>query len=317
MEQTITENPTAGGSPARLSVIIPFYNAAATLRRCVESVLAQGVDGMEVLLIDDGSTDDGALKVADLKGLTLISKENGGLSDARNCGLDHATGDYITFVDADDYLAPYTYRTLMQLVGEHPEYDIMEFSVKRFDALGFLQPSFITRQEVYHSASDYWLRGHAYRHAYAWNKIYKKSIFQDLRYPVGRVFEDVYALPAVIQKAKVIAQVPTGYYCYCFHPESITAHARGKEYRQLLEGYVQAMKLWEDCDFYATALNMQLLCYDLGCRDLLLPRRSYGGSAKLWLVRLFGLRLTCRLHRLAYRLFLRRAYEKRMAKGIR
>lgn len=302
----------------KLSVIVPFYNSAGTLRRCVDSLMSQQLADMELILVDDGSTDGGADLVSDLPQVKLITKPNGGLSDARNCGLDHATGDYVTFVDSDDYVAPYTYTTLMKVIEEHPEYDITEFSVKKFDAQDFLQPSFIIQGAVYTSAEDYWLQSKAYRHCYAWNKIYRRSLFDKVRYPVGRIFEDVYILPQLLAHAKVIAMVPTGYYCYCFQPNSITAKARGNEYRQLLEGQVQAMQQWVDRDFYLQTLNTQLLSYDLGCDDILLPRRCYrGGGIKMLLVNLFGVKFACRLHRLAYKLFLRRRYERRLQGGHR
>lgn len=92
-----------------LSVIIPAYNVERTLGRCVESVLGQGVDDMEVIIIDDGST-DGTGKVCDSyggrEGVTVVHQKNGGLSEARNKGLDVAKGEMITFVDSDDYIAP-------------------------------------------------------------------------------------------------------------------------------------------------------------------------------------------------------------------
>ena len=95
-----------------LSVVIPVYRTELTLQRCVESVLKQGVDDMEVILVDDGSPDncpelcdEWAEKDNHIK---VIHKTNGGLSDARNAGIDVATGDYITFVDSDDWIADNT-----------------------------------------------------------------------------------------------------------------------------------------------------------------------------------------------------------------
>lgn len=302
----------------KLSVIIPFYNNAQTLKRCVESVISQQLGDMELILVDDGSTDGSASLVKDLPGVKLISKENGGLSDARNAGLEQATGDYVTFVDADDYLAAYTYKPLMDVLAKHPEYDITEFSVKKFDAKGFLQPCFITPNMVYTDAKEYWLKSKAYNHAYAWNKIYRRALFEGVRYPVGRIFEDVYTLPDLLHKAKVIAQVPTGYYCYCFSHDSITAKARGNEYRQLLEGQLRVMQYWVDRDFYKAALNIQLLCYDMGCDGILLPRMFFRDcNMKLLMVELFGVGFTCRLHRILYKLWLHRRYDRYLKQGYR
>lgn len=96
-----------------LSVIVPVYNVEKYLQECVDSILAQDVEDMEVILVDDGAT-DGSGKICNEyaekdKRVTVIHKENGGVSTARNAGLDIARGKYITFVDSDDYLLPNTF----------------------------------------------------------------------------------------------------------------------------------------------------------------------------------------------------------------
>ena len=113
----------------KLSVIIPVYRVEDTLDRCVESVLCQSVDEMEVILVDDGSPDQCPAK-CDLWAekdarIRVIHKENGGLSDARNAGIDVAQGDFITFVDSDDYLEANTYKSLLQQLEDA---DILEYS---------------------------------------------------------------------------------------------------------------------------------------------------------------------------------------------
>ena len=117
----------------KLTVIIPVYRVEQTLNRCVESVLRQGIDDMEVILVDDGSPDrcpqmcdEWAKKDCRIR---VIHQENGGLSDARNAGINVAKGEYITFVDSDDDVIPDTYRLLLQKLAEHPEYDIIEYPV--------------------------------------------------------------------------------------------------------------------------------------------------------------------------------------------
>ena len=101
------------------------------LRRCVDSVRIQGFDDIEILLINDGSTDGSGIiaeeYAATYKNIKYWKKENGGLSDARNFGIERAEGDYITFVDSDDELAPNTYSPLIALLQEHPFLDILEY----------------------------------------------------------------------------------------------------------------------------------------------------------------------------------------------
>ena len=117
----------------KLSIIIPVYRTEATLDKCVESVVSQDCHDMEVILVDDGSPDrcpalcDGwAAKDPRVR---VVHKENGGLSDARNAGIDIATGTYVTFVDSDDYLADNTYRPLMDRLEETGDIDILEYPV--------------------------------------------------------------------------------------------------------------------------------------------------------------------------------------------
>ena len=115
----------------KLSVVIPVYNVAQTLRKCVESVLQQGVDNMEIILVDDGSPDEcpkicDELAIADQR-IIVVHKSNGGLSDARNAGIETAKGDYLTFVDSDDEIEKGTLSPLLNILETHRDVDIIEY----------------------------------------------------------------------------------------------------------------------------------------------------------------------------------------------
>ena len=117
----------------KLSIIVAVYNVAETLERCVQSILGQDFGDFELLLVDDGSTDGSGLLAdrlaqTDVR-LAVFHKANGGLSSARNHGLDRARGEYLAFVDGDDEFAPGTLSAVMALAGEHPEYDMIEYPV--------------------------------------------------------------------------------------------------------------------------------------------------------------------------------------------
>lgn len=247
-----------------LSVVIPVYRTELTLQRCVESVLNQDVDDMEVILVDDGSPDncpescdDWAEKDTRIK---VIHKTNGGLSDARNAGIDVATGDYITFVDSDDWIADNTYATLLHNMGDN---DILEYPIA--DRLPL-------QNHVYHDADTYWLHSQAYLHTYAWNKLYKRSLFDDIRYPVGKVFEDVYTLPLLLRAATTIATTDKGCYHYCYNPVGITAKADGDALSMLLDAHLQSGMPIDD-EYYLHLANIQSDVFERTHRTVKLPTR--------------------------------------------
>ena len=177
----------------KLSVIIPVYRAEATLKRCVASVLSQDYGELEVILVDDGSPDDCPRQCDDWAQndarIKTIHKTNGGLSEARNAGLEIATGDYLTFVDADDYLAPNTYRQLMKQLSDAPETDLLEYpAYVHYGASDQYRLNF--KQQTFNDAMSYWYATQAYEHCYACNKLFRANLFDGIHFPVGRVFED-------------------------------------------------------------------------------------------------------------------------------
>ena len=117
----------------KLSIIIPVYHTQDTLPRCLDSILRQSFTDYEVILVDDGSTDDSP-KICDAYSrqdgrVKVIHKENGGLSDARNAGILQAKGEYITFIDSDDTIAEDTLSLVIEKIITYPETDILEYPV--------------------------------------------------------------------------------------------------------------------------------------------------------------------------------------------
>lgn len=258
----------------KLSIVIPVYGVEATLDRCIESVIGQSYSEFEVILVDDGSPDN-CPRLCDEwaerdERIRVIHKPNGGLSDARNAGIEIAKGDYITFVDSDDYLDEDTYRQLMATMSAHPDYDILEYPVCRSSNSG--QTLLLFEDSVYKDMNDYWLKGHAYEHTYAWNKIYKSRLFADVKYPVGYVFEDAFTLPRLLKQAKVVATTTAGLYHYTQNAMGITAQANGKQLRMLLEAHLQSGMPIDD-RYYMHLLNIQCDVYELTGDSPILPNR--------------------------------------------
>ena len=247
-----------------LSVIIPVYRVEATLDRCVESVLKQHVDDMEVILVDDGSPDKCPQMcdqwAAKDQRIRVIHKQNGGLSDARNAGIDVACGDYITFVDSDDWIADNTYPPLIDKMAD---IDILEYAIA--DRLPL-------QEHIYNDINEYWLQEQAYTHTYAWNKIYRRHLFNDVRYPKGRIFEDVYTLPQLLRKAQKVATSSNGSYHYWMNPSGITALADGHALAQLLEAHLSSKMPIDDL-YYMYLVNIQIDVWERTGRDISIPKR--------------------------------------------
>lgn len=174
----------------KYSVIVPVYNAEKTLRRCLDSLCAAACPEAEILLIDDGSTDASAAicRSYDDPRFRLIQKENGGVSSARNLGLDCARGEYVLFVDSDDYVEPDYFARLDRLDPEG-QYDYLLFSYYRFNGTEKTQrelPGFASVDPAGYGP----MLARAYRSKWInapWNKRYRRSLLeaQGLRFHTG------------------------------------------------------------------------------------------------------------------------------------
>lgn len=300
----------------KLSIIIPIYNAEKTLIRCVDSVLCQKFKDYELILVDDGSTDGSPAICDELKTksqhIKVIHKPNEGQSEARNVALNKAKGEYITFVDADDTIGEDTLYLLMTLLEVHHEYDILEYPVYRF----YGSPRQFLLQfhdKEYTDMDEYWLKGEAYLHSFACNKIYKHELFRGIRFTKRHIFEDIEIMPLLLKKAKIVATTDIGTYYYHLNPNSTTFKATGEQLAMLLETHIKIMRELEvrrrfSLKYYAHVLNIQLsVCAKTGQKPILAPIPSWAKSEpladtkmkiKLTLLRLLGINALCRLYRM-------------------
>lgn len=289
-----------------LSVIIPVYNVVGTLRRCVDSVLAQGIDDMEIIIVDDGSTDGSAVICDKYKSprVIVVHQANAGLSEARNEGLRLARGEFVTFVDSDDYIEPDTYPALLERMAR-ADVDILEYSIVREGGRGPVS-RIVFPDHDYTDMAAYWLCGKAYAHTYAWNKIYKRQLFGHVRFPKGKKFEDVSTLWNLLREARKVETTSLGAYHYTVNPLGITQLAGGAEYRDLLDAHLQIVssKMLNAhqegfCEYYRHVLDIQLQTYiytgDMSYVKL--PMMRFLGSLKLLSLNVLGMRGLCRLVR--------------------
>lgn len=300
----------------KLSIVIPVYQVADSLSRCVESVRNQSFGDYELILVDDGSTDGSAglcdsLSQADSR-IRVIHQSNRGLSAARNAGLDIATGDYITFVDSDDFIGENTLSILMTRLEAHPDYDILEYPV--FWHYGAPEQRLLKFGiHAYGDKRSYWIDGKGYQHAYMWNKIFVGRLFDEVRFPEGRLFEDAYTLPLLLRRAHLVATTEEGVYYYTKNPDGITNNP-GRGLSSLLETHLrelQELGMTEELsEYYVHVLNIQLDVYKATREEPLLPvphitssairnlRLPFKSRVKLRLLKLLGMKNLCRITRL-------------------
>lgn len=217
-----------------VSVIVPIYNVEAYLKRAVDSIIDQTYSGLEIILVDDGSPDncgkicdDYAKKDNRIK---VIHKENGGLSDARNAGLDAATGDYIAFVDSDDYIAEDFVETLLLELEKHDadvsmcSYRVTsstEFDGSIWEESGNHEVEVCDRTELLSNLYDANHRDATY-FIVAWNKLYKASLWEGIRFPKGKIHEDEATTYRIYDRASKGVYMHRPLYGYFSAPESIT-----------------------------------------------------------------------------------------------
>lgn len=210
----------------QLSVIIPVYNCARYIDRCIESVLTQSFREIEVILVDDGSTDNSGDICEEWakkdNRIRLIHQVNGGLSAARNKGIDHATSPYITFIDADDEVANDTFAPNMNILLKNSNIDLLEYPIDVHFGAPDAQTIKFSGALIENDIFRKWIALKGYQHCYACNKIYKTGLFNSLRFPVGESFEDAAICPEIIKKTSVLYLSEYGRYIYHSNGNGIT-----------------------------------------------------------------------------------------------
>lgn len=241
-----------------ISIIVPAYQVEKCLDRCVESILNQTYKHLEVILVDDGSTDKTA-SICDSwaekdQRVKVIHKVNEGPSVARNAALEIARGDYIYFVDSDDYIDPNLCENVLNVMLKESA-DIVVFNGMRVNEHG--QEIFIT-DDIVPGAMDQEtalaeLMGERLSH-FLWNKMYKREVFQGVRFPSGRIWEDMSTTYRLFLNAKKIYCCEEVYYYYVQNSSSIISNinakalkdiflARSESYQELKDKYPRLEKI--------------------------------------------------------------------------
>ncbi len=214
----------------KISIIVPIYNVEKYLEKCIQSILNQTFNDFELILVDDGSP-DGCADICDKyqavdTRVQVIHKKNGGLSDARNAGLELARGDYIGFVDSDDFIAENMYELLYENI-QNSHADIAICNYTRVDE----QDNLIDKKDAYY-IPDYrcyeqeefveeMVQEYGGYFVVTVNKLYKKEIFENLRFPIGKQHEDEFLIHRIIGKCHKIVCIKEVLYFYLQREGSI------------------------------------------------------------------------------------------------
>ena len=205
----------------KISIVVPVYKVEEYIQECIDSILAQDYKNFELILVDDGSPDAcgeicDQYKTVDSR-ICVIHKKNGGLSDARNAGLEVATGKYITFIDSDDFVSKDYLSTLYKVMINESS-DIVQ------GRYTYEKREFYQKGDIRNYSSK-----EALRHLMlfddvevcAWSKLYKIELFKNIRYPFGKINEDNFTTYKLILAASKVTTTSKAIYFYRYNPSGI------------------------------------------------------------------------------------------------
>lgn len=203
----------------RISVVIPVYKVEPYLDRCVQSVVEQTYTDLEIILVDDGSPDScpavcDAWAERDSR-IKVIHKENGGLSDARNAGMAAATGEYMVFVDSDDWVSEYYIQALYE-AAHYADADICECEMIKTDGEVPLEEEPCLEEAVCYEteqALSLLMQDRVF-HQYVWNKIYRSAVIKGIAFRKGKTNEDEFWTYQIFGRANRVVKIEKRLYCY-------------------------------------------------------------------------------------------------------
>lgn len=253
-----------------ISIVVPVYNVERYLEKCINSIIVQTYDNIEIILVNDGSIDDSASIIAHFEQLDSrirsYSQDNGGLSAARNTGIDNANGRYIAFVDSDDYIHPRMIEILYNNLintdsdisvcdlfwineGEKTE-EFIDNNITVYNGINVLRK--MIRDDLISVV--------------AWNKLYKREIFNNLRYPVGRLHEDEFVIHRILSQCNRSVYTTAKLYYYIRREGSIVAKTSSKKLEDAMCAFTQR---------YCWALPRRDKMFTDWCFDAMLNEANY------------------------------------------
>lgn len=262
----------------KVSIIIPVYNVEKYLCDCLDSVVNQTYKNIEIILIDDGSTDKSSQICKDYameyQNINYIFQSNQGLSAARNTGLDACTGEYVYCLDSDDFITCNTIEIMIREMKDN--IDIVSASFlsvsedEKYDDNISVNVKFqVTTSKTFYQQI---ISNHA------WGKLYRKSLFNDVRYPIGQNYEDVATTHKLFYKANEIAYTDKGLYFYRSRIGAITQTPTEKNITDFIKSYESVKAFYQTCqdedvDYYMMTILYNI--YSKTFRSNLIQKKQY------------------------------------------
>ncbi len=250
----------------KVSIIVPVYNVELYLEKCLSSLVNQSLQEIEILVVNDGSTDNSQQIIDDFQQrfpekIFPFVKENGGLSDARNFALDRASGEFIGFVDSDDYVTEIMFDEMYHLAKKHNA-EMVVCNLQKVDEFGTVtqkltqipnMPEKIDLKEHFSVFSDL-----SY---FACNKLFNRELFREKRFKKGVHFEDIQLIPQLLLECETLAQTQSYHYQYLERSDSITkTHTeRGLDILKAVEDVEKAFRKSKYKDRKKELKNFQIL----------------------------------------------------------
>jgi len=268
-----------------ISIIVPIYNVEKYLSECIESLINQTYKNIEIILVDDGSQDNCG-KICDEYAkkdnrIIVIHKKNGGLSDARNKGIEIAKGEYLIFVDSDDFVSNRFVEKLYQMILENNceiaicDYLQFENEIPKDENIQ-VEVEILSNIEVLDRVYD-----ENVKMIIACNKLYKKELFNTIRYPYGKVNEDQFTTYKIIYKANKIAISNEKLYYYRFNSNSIMGSKFNEKRLHILEALEERMQFYKGKSLDELYKKTEISYLDTIITLYTLVRQNISNSSKI------------------------------------
>lgn len=260
-----------------ISVIVPVYRVESYIEYCIQSIQNQTYKDLEIILVDDGS-DDGCPEICDRyakedRRIKVIHKKNEGLASARNVGLEAATGEYISFVDSDDYIQAEMYEVMVAFLERNPDINIAMCRYKQVEETDHTVYLDTATKDFYtldHDAIVKEMFSEQYAmYVVVWNKLYRRTVWENLRFPVGKLHEDEFVSYKFLYEQKRIGIYYDRFYHYRKRQGSITQEKEVQSYLDCTQALQQKINFFREKEQneYAMCVNRSLstLIYYFQC----------------------------------------------------